>query len=148
MLIDQSADILGLWGEHRYLSNFWGSRFKWNDTWWPTVEHAYQYSKTTDEGYRRDILAAPTPGDARRLGQQCPKVPDWNARKVEVMRSLVWCKFMQNDDLRAKLLSTHGKIVETNTWGDVFWGVCEGVGQNMLGRILMSTRTTMRSFEL
>ena len=31
-------------------------------------------------------------------------------------------------------------IVEGNTWGDVFWGVCNGIGENHLGNILMDVR--------
>ena len=29
-------------------------------------------------------------------------------------------------------------------WGDRFWGVCSGRGQNMLGRILMEIRKDLR----
>ena len=35
-------------------------------------------------------------------------------------------------------------IEETNSWGDTFWGVCEGKGQNVLGNILMGIRTDLR----
>ena len=41
----------------------------------------------------------------------------------------------------ANLLAT-GKatLVEGNSWGDTFWGVCRGKGKNMLGKILMRVR--------
>ena len=31
-------------------------------------------------------------------------------------------------------------IEETNHWGDVFWGVCDGVGESNLGKVLMGIR--------
>jgi len=42
--------------------------------------------------------------------------------------------------LRDRLLAIEGLIEEKNSWGDTFWGTCEGVGQNHLGRLLMKTR--------
>ena len=43
--------------------------------------------------------------------------------------------------LKKKLIAT-GKqeIVEGNYWGDTFWGVCKGKGDNRLGKILMKER--------
>ena len=31
-------------------------------------------------------------------------------------------------------------LVEKNDWGDTFWGVCSGKGENYLGRLLMQVR--------
>ena len=39
-----------------------------------------------------------------------------------------------------KLQLIEGEIVEENTWGDTFWGVCKGVGENHLGKLLMEIR--------
>jgi predicted NAD-dependent protein-ADP-ribosyltransferase YbiA (DUF1768 family) len=36
------------------------------------------------------------------------------------------------------------ELVEGNWWDDTFWGVCNGVGQNNLGKILMDTRRELR----
>lgn len=33
-----------------------------------------------------------------------------------------------------------GEIVEENSWRDTYWGVCKGVGENHLGKILMKIR--------
>ncbi len=32
---------------------------------------------------------------------------------------------------------------ETNTWHDTYWGVCNGVGKNMLGIQLMRVRAEL-----
>lgn len=36
------------------------------------------------------------------------------------------------------------ELVEGNTWGDTFWGVCKGKGRNELGKILMKVREEFR----
>ena len=47
----------------------------------------------------------------------------------------------QIPSLRDKLIATgDAYIEETNNWGDEFWGVCHGFGENMLGKILMEIR--------
>jgi predicted NAD-dependent protein-ADP-ribosyltransferase YbiA (DUF1768 family) len=32
------------------------------------------------------------------------------------------------------------ELCEFNTWGDTFYGVCNGVGKNILGKLLMEIR--------
>jgi predicted NAD-dependent protein-ADP-ribosyltransferase YbiA (DUF1768 family) len=56
------------------------------------------------------------------------------------MLNLLRQKF-QNPELREKLLCT-GKLelIEGNYWGDTYWGVCRGVGENRLGKLLMLVR--------
>ncbi len=57
------------------------------------------------------------------------------------MTDLVRQKF-QDPELRAALLATGNRYLEeTNWWGDTFWGVCNGAGENRLGMILMAIRT-------
>jgi predicted NAD-dependent protein-ADP-ribosyltransferase YbiA (DUF1768 family) len=49
-------------------------------------------------------------------------------------------------ELRQKLLDTGScTLVEGNTWGDTFWGVCDGVGENHLGKLLMTIRADLES---
>jgi predicted NAD-dependent protein-ADP-ribosyltransferase YbiA (DUF1768 family) len=36
------------------------------------------------------------------------------------------------------------ELVEYNYWGDLYWGVCRGEGENHLGRILMEIRSEIR----
>ena len=63
------------------------------------------------------------------------------------MLQIVRAKFAQNPDLAARLLRTGDrKLIEGNTWHDVFWGMDlnTGQGENHLGRILMQVREEMR----
>ena len=50
--------------------------------------------------------------------------------------------------LRAKLLATGDQeLAEENTWGDMFWGTCNGQGKNRLGILLMHMRSMIREHE-
>ena len=70
---------------------------------------------------------------------------DWESAKVNVLREAVLAKFTQHVDLRELLLATgDAKIVE-HTEQDDYWGDGgNGRGKNMLGRILMEVRQTLR----
>lgn len=127
-------------GEHRFLSNFYPSPILFDGVPVATVEHAYQASKTFDPEQRAVIARAFSPGQAKRLGRHVQLRPDWEHDKVLVMAELVRIKF-RNPHLRGLLLATgDALLVEGNDWGDTYWGVCRGVGLNMLGKILMIER--------
>lgn len=132
--------------EHAFLSNFHPSPVRGPmGLLFPTVEHAFQASKTRSAIEVERIQDAPTPGRAKRLGRRVALREDWEETRLDVMEELVWRKFVITD-LRAKLLATgDAELVEGNGWGDTFWGVCAGVGENHLGRILMRVRERIRA---
>lgn len=131
-------------GEHRFLSNFWPSPIVHRTLRFSTVEVAYQWEKCSTEEGKSAILRCRSPGDAKRLSKKLPKRKDWDDVKVLVMLSLLELKFLL-PDLREKLLGTGTQLlIEGNTWGDTFWGVCNGVGQNHLGKLLMNLREELR----
>ena len=78
--------------------------------------------------------------EARRLGRQVDLRKDWFDVKIQIMWLIVKAKFDQNPELIDKLIEVQGDIVEENTWGDTCWGICNGVGANILGKILMRLR--------
>lgn len=84
--------------------------------------------------------------EAKRLGKKVPLRLDWETVKVPVMSKIVKAKFKQNPPLLEKLLNIPYDIVEENSWGDTFWGVCKGEGENNLGRILMDIRDSYNKF--
>jgi predicted NAD-dependent protein-ADP-ribosyltransferase YbiA (DUF1768 family) len=82
---------------------------------------------------------------AKKFGTQIPIREDWDDVKVDIMKEIVESKFNENPDLKEKLLATGGLYIEeTNWWNDTFWGVCNGVGKNRLGNILMELREKYR----
>ncbi|MGN6106824.1 MAG: NADAR family protein [Kofleriaceae bacterium] len=128
-------------GSYRFLSNFWPSVVVLAGAPYPSVEHAYQAAKSNDPDFRRRVSACSTPGHAKSLGRRAALRADWESVKVATMRALVRQKFEAGSDLAAQLIATgDSELVEGNTWGDTFWGVCRGVGENWLGRILMDVR--------
>jgi N-glycosidase YbiA len=127
-------------GEYGFLSNFYPCRIYYNGLWYPSVEHAYQAAKTADLDERIRVQSAKTAGKAKRLGKSVTLRPDWEEVKLEIMRLLVYKKFFDYE-LRKRLCETGAaELVEGNWWGDTYWGVCKGVGENHLGKILMKIR--------
>jgi len=131
-------------GEYRFLSNFYPAVVVLDGKEYPTVEHAYQAAKTADEAEREKIRLAASPVQAKRLGKVVSLRSDWDAVKLQIMEDLLRQKF-SIPHLKDKLLSTGDKeLVEGNWWGDTFWGVYEGEGENHLGRLLMKIRDELR----
>jgi ribA/ribD-fused uncharacterized protein len=129
-------------GEYRWLSNFWVARVELDGVFYPTVENAYQAAKAPP-GSREPFVSC-TPTQAKKMGRVF-EVEDWPARKVGVMRALLAEKFAHGTPMAERLLATGAaRLVEGNAWGDVFWGVCKGRGENMLGRLLMARRDVLR----
>ncbi len=104
------------------------------------MEHAFQAAKTLSLVEREYIRQLPSPGQAKKAGRRVTLRPDWEAVKVLIILDLVRQKFRQTD-LKTKLIDTFPhELIEINTWNDIYWGVCNGVGANMLGKILMLVR--------
>ena len=135
--------ITSFHGPHRFLSNFYPAPVMLDGKDYPSVEHAFQAAKTTDPAMRWHFQREPTAGGAKRLGRRVTLRDDWEQIKLQVMMDLVWLKF-QEPSLAARLVETAGRdLIESNHWNDRFWGVCGGVGDNWLGRILMTVRDTI-----
>lgn len=131
-------------GRYRFLSNFFPCEIFYCGKSYPTVEHAFQAAKTLDESAREHIRLQSTPGRAKQLGRMCVLRTDWESVKKDVMLNLLRFKFGR-PDLRALLKSTGDfYLVEGNNWGDYFWGVCNGSGENWLGKLLMQVRDEIR----
>ena len=131
--------------EFAFLSNFYSCIIVYEGIYYPTVEHAFQAAKTLDFEQRKTIAAAPTPGQAKRLGRKVDLRSDWEEIKDGVMEELVRRKFNSSFILKTMLLATGDReLIEGNWWNDTYWGVCKGVGRNQLGKTLMKIREELR----
>ena len=130
-------------GEYRFLSNFFVFPISWQGFRWPSIEHAYQAAKTYDNDTHIQILNAGSPGKAKRIGRTVKLRSDWEDVKLGIMLELVVLKFV-GTELQSRLVNTRPhELVEGNTWNDTYWGVCRGIGENHLGKILMDVRDNM-----
>lgn len=130
-------------GENAFLSNFFSSPILGpSELMYATVEHAYQASKAADKrdhsNFSSNFL---TPGQAKRLGRTISMRENFD--RIDTMTTLIKRKFAIAR-LRTKLLDTTGQeLIEGNNWNDTFWGMCNGIGDNHLGRLLMIERATI-----
>lgn len=131
-------------GEYRWLSNFHYCEIEFEGITYPSTEHAYQAAKTLNKYHRQMIAGLKTCREAKAEGYKVQLRPGWDQMKLGIMLGLLWQKFNRHPDLREKLKATGTQdLVEGNTWGDRFWGVCEGTGENWLGRLLMEIRADL-----
>ena len=135
-------------GEYDFLSNMLVCLLVDMDgTEYRSSEHYYQSHKTLDNRERYLIQTSRTPMHSKTLGRRCELRPDWNDAKDQVMETALRLKF-NNEYLRNKLIETHPhELVEGNYWGDTYWGVCNGRGQNKLGMLLMKIRDEFVSLQ-
>ncbi len=143
-----TASVTSFQGHYRFLSNFWPCTIVWEGLVYPSLEHAYAASKTDDPEAKEMIRSCPTPGEAKEyLGNHDIQVSiTWTIpKKLLVMESLLVIKFGGKEPLLTKALMETGdaELIEGNTWDDTFWGVCNHIGDNHLGRLLMKLRTEL-----
>lgn len=144
--VGQASEAIDrFFGEYRFLSNFAPVRVELDGMVFKSVESAYQAAKCHRRADRAVYVDA-GPGKAKRLGRRIEDIrPDWDQVRVATMEGLLRQKFAE-EPYRGRLLATDDRVlIEGNTWGDHFWGVCDGLGENNLGRLLMAIRDDLRA---
>jgi len=141
--------INGFQREYRFLSNFWPCHILYQNILYATLEHAYQSAKVEDPAMKERIRNAPTPADAKDFFEINNVIPDpgWTVeKKLGIMEALLRIKFSGSEPFltRALLDTGEAELIEGNNWGDTFWGVCDNVGENNLGRLLMKIREELK----
>jgi ribA/ribD-fused uncharacterized protein len=135
-------------GELAFLSNFYPAQTEYEGVVYKTSEHAFQAAKSLDPRDRDYIRSGAEASDAKRMGQAIQLRDDWNDVKIQVMRDCLKSKFTRNPALAKKLVATGDlELVETNWWGDDYWGKCTENGQNWLGKLLMELREELKNAE-
>lgn len=132
-------------GTNRWLSNFWPCEVYLDELKFRSVEAGYVAAKTTDIDVRKYVQSLDSSGKCKAFGKTMTIRSDWKKVKLSVMENLLRQKFSQGTELAEKLLETYPKeLIECNTWNDTFWGVCNNVGKNHLGKLLMKIRRELR----
>lgn len=143
-IVHDNENIKGMFGPYRFLSNFEQCNVFLDGLFYKSTEAAYQSAKTLDMNKRKEFTLM-SPKDSMHAGRAMEKTDyfrrDWTTVKYDVMSSVVFDKFYRNIELRNKLILTGDKYIsEENHWGDRYWGVCDGKGENNLGKIIMGIR--------
>ena len=127
-------------GPLAFLSNFYPCKIEYLGFSFSSSEAAYQAAKNPKYA---ESFAKLSPGAAKKLGKWVVLREDWEEVKLSVMEEILRLKFA--DPELAKLLIATGdeELVEVNWWGDRFWGVCKGEGENHLGKLLMKIRSEL-----
>lgn len=140
--VEPHPTISSFEGDYRFLSNFYTPvTITHENLTYTSTEAAYQASKFPWE--KRIPFTKMSPTTAKKAGKGMGTT-DWHAQKVELMLVLLRQKFSQ-EPLKSKLLETgDAELIESNWWGDRFWGKCDGIGENNLGRLLMQVRSELK----
>ena len=134
-------EIKSFTGKNFFLSNFYPCKVKDKDGLEFDSSEAYFQSRKTSDPIVRQKFVGLTPDESKRLGRRVTLRHDWEEIKDQVMTEVLEAKFSQNPDLSKLLVETgNALLVEGNTWGDKYWGVCKGEGKNRLGFLLMVLR--------
>lgn len=135
-----TTNIESFRGPFAFLSTFAATPINYGGAIYASAQHLLSALMTTDKSMREKIRQAPGPAEAMKLAKSFVPRPDWEKIKLDVMREVMKRKF-QLPDLRAKLITTKGReLINANTYHDTFWGVCNGEGENWLGRIIQEVR--------
>jgi ribA/ribD-fused uncharacterized protein len=132
-------------------SNLYRRAIELDDVVYPTSEHAYQAGKPRRAAVRAWLMSAPSPALLAMAAHGLyywDVVPGWSTTKFDRMRRVLLAKFTQHDDLKQLLLGTgDARLVEAATVDNEvnrLWGEVNGVGRNMLGKLLMEVREEIR----
>lgn len=143
-IVHDNEQIKGFFNEYRFLSNFELGEVVYEGIKYPSSENAYQSAKSLDPIVRSKFVNI-TPSESKKLGRNIEVREDWEEVKYKVMYKIVLDKFTRNPKLGDLLINTGDRYLEeTNYWNDKIWGVCNGVGTNWLGKILMDVRNEIK----
>lgn len=122
--------------EYSFLSNFYPCLIPCELGTFRNVEAAFQAHKCPLRAREFINLSG---AEAKRLGRSVALRPDWEDIKLSTMKTLLITKFAE-PGLQQKLLEISEPIAEDNYWHDTYWGICNGIGENHLGKLLMEVR--------
>ena len=105
--------------EYFFLSNYYESPVHVFGLTFRNNEAAFQ-SQKFDSKDKQSAFTDVSAYQAKRMGRTARLSANWDIARNGVMLDVVRAKFTQND---------------------TYWGVCDGVGQNQLGTILMIVRS-------
>ena len=110
------------------------------------TEAAYQAGKADNPKIFENLNGIQSKKLSHKIKMTTKDIEDWDTyKKFMLMKRLLKMKFAI-PELKEMLLATGDEeLVEGNYWHDTIWGVCDGVGENHLGKMLMEIREDLRN---
>ncbi len=139
------------YGELGYLATYSDYGFIKDGIFYKTSEHYYQSKKFTDKNVINKIILASSPKIASQIGRDRKNKlrKNWDLIKNDVMYEAVLYKFLVNDDIKEKLLSTKNSHIVEETVKENYWGCGPRKdGKNCYGKILELVRTKIRRINM
>lgn len=151
--------------DNGFLSNWYLSNFSADGVTFSSMEQFMMYKKAVcfeDDEIAARILKTKEVSEIKALGRRVAGYDDniWNGvRQIIVYQGLIE-KFMQNEELKDKLLKTGKSILAECAVKDTIWGIglsmndpdrfeiAKWKGQNLLGYTLMMVREAITGFSL
>jgi len=115
------------------LSNWYPAGFTLAEVLYPTAEHYMMAEKARlfgDLAMRERILAANSPGEAKKLGRNVSGFDEetWMQHRFDIVAAAGEARFAQNEELGEYLRGTGGNVLVEASPHDCIWGI--GLGQN------------------
>lgn len=144
---------------NRFLSNYHLCPVTVDGITYPSSEHAYmaqksdQYVEVIDLETRSSKMVHwkmrcqdknVPPATIKRESRNVTLVPGWDENRLATMEKVLRAKFKNDAEMNMLLDTGDATLIEGNNWNDTYWGMCNGVGENHLGKILMKIREDIR----
>lgn len=151
--------------ENGYLSNWYPSQFEYRNNQFNCAEQYMMIMKAAifgDWDIAEKIHATDDPKRMKALGRQVKGFNSaiWDLNKEQAMIDGLTAKFQQNEEMKEMLLATGNSLLAECAVHDKIWGIGRSMwdqarfnpdlwnGQNLLGKILMKVRDTLREEEV
>lgn len=135
-----------------YFSPYSAHAIEMDGVVYPTLEHAYQCQRYTDDKIIKEIRGARSPMKAWQVSSKYKtvQIPEFknDEYKLGIMKKLMELKTEQHEEVRKALIESGNleivKHITTYPPGDGFWDDGEdGKGLNHIGRMWMEIRKSL-----
>lgn len=150
--LKKESENIGFHGPMYFLCNSYESSVQFGSEQFPTCEHLFHWLRVpvSNPLLKCRIKNASTVKDVHAIMNRVSDLNRFGSKAEEevfhinIMRLSLQCKF-NDPKLKSRLLDTGTQeLVNYNFWNDTFWGVCNGVGKNHLGKLLMEIRESLK----
>lgn len=135
------------------LSQWWPAEFTVDGARYPTAEHWMMAEKARlfrDSAAEERVLAASTPGEAKKVGRGVRGFDEaaWREHRFDIVARGSVHKFDQHPDLRSYLLASAGRVLVEASPRDRVWGIGMGAGNEHAGNPAQWRGTNLLGFAL